>query len=454
MSLITWIKTPFSLVLRSQEISFVFSRHGLGGTLKSLGGELGKRGVASVTRNGAQITPLDAVFGKNLALTLSELGPTFIKLGQLLAQRPDWVGEVVSQELRILFDRVPPIPFKRIEKILKSEWGKEKFKRSIKAIDRKPLASASLSQTHRATLADGRDVILKVQKSGVERKVTLDLKLIEALVAIIDPLYPKLNLKLAFSDFKQATLRELDYREEAKNIDRFQQNNRGFFSNSSVVFPSYEKTLLTAKVIVLEPMRGKKASELKSNSRLAKRAAFISASAVLEQIFEHGFFHADPHAGNLFFMEDSGKVGFIDLGLVGQLEEADRIKFTRVMLAIVRRDRKELAKSLYELGVPSKRSDFAKFESQIDAILDDVKKIGVKNIKINRVVDQLFRAAHENQIFIPNRYILMIRSCLMIDGVAKQLDQKSSLAGIAGPILAKSLLRAYNPLNLLRSLSK
>lgn len=432
-------------MLRSQEISYVFSRYGLGGTLTGLGLELGKRGVASVTRSDVAKIPLDAVFGKNLALTLSELGPTFIKLGQLLAQRPEWVGEAVSQELRVLFDKVPPISFKKIEKILKVEWGKEQYKKVIRKIDRKPLASASLSQTHLATLFDGRDVVLKIQKPGVDRKIILDLQLLESVVTLIDPVYPKLNLKLAFNDFKQATLRELDYREEAKNIDRFQRNNRSFFSNSSVVFPSYEKSLLTQRVIALEPMRGKKASEIKSNSRLAKRAAFLSASAVLEQIFEHGFFHADPHAGNLFFMEDSGKVGFIDLGLVGQLDETDRVKFTRVMLAIVRRDRKELAKSLFDLGVPGEASDFAQFESEIEKILDEVKKVGVKNVKITKIAEQLFKTAHENQIFIPNRYVLMMRSCLMIDGVAKQLDHKSSMMAIAAPILAKSFFRSYNP---------
>jgi len=181
------------------------------------------------------------------------------------------------------------------------------------------------------------------------------------------------------------------------------------------------------------------------DSRVAKRAAYLSASAVLEQIFEHGFFHADPHAGNLFFLEDSGKIGFIDLGLVGQLENEDRKKFTRVMLAILKKDRHDLAKSLYGLGSPGKKTNYNDFEKGIGEILDKIKSDGLKNIHINKVIDQLFQVANRNQLFIPNRYVLMIRSCVMVEGLAKQLDSKISLLGIAAPILTKSLIRSYNP---------
>ncbi|NQW44759.1 MAG: AarF/ABC1/UbiB kinase family protein [Deltaproteobacteria bacterium] len=450
MKLISWIQRPISLALRTHQISYVLSLYGIAGTLRGLGFEMGKRGVAAVTKNSNRTCTYDSVFGKNLAQTFVELGPTFIKLGQMLAQRPEWVGESVAMELRVLFDRVPPISYKKIEKILKKEWGGEKFKRCIRKIEKKALASASLSQTHTAVLTNGTHVILKVQKPGVDRLVKVDLNLMENAIIVLDTLYPKLSLRPAFNDFKNATLREIDYREEARNIDRFQKNNRSLFSKSSVIFPTYQKDLSTEKVIVLEPIRGKKTSEMKADSRVAKRAAYIGASAVLEQIFEHGFFHADPHAGNLFFLEDTGKIGFIDLGLVGYLEPEDRKKFTKVMLSIVKQDRKELAKTLFALGTPGKTTEYDVFEKGIGELLDQVKKTGIDNIKIEKIVEQLFKVASKNQLFIPNRYVLMIRSCLMIEGVAKQLDSKISLLGIAVPILTKSLIRSYNPLSFLR----
>ncbi|MBM4304733.1 MAG: AarF/ABC1/UbiB kinase family protein [Deltaproteobacteria bacterium] len=446
----SWIKTPLSMMVRTQQISYAISRRGAAAGLKDLGIEVGKRGFALITRNQPTSRSFDSIFGKRLAATFIDLGPTFIKLGQMLAQRPDWVGEDIARELRILFDRIPGISYRKVEKILKSEWGKDKFRKAILKIEKKPLASASLSQTHVASLRDGREVILKVQKPKVEQLVRLDLQLIESAVTVLETLYPKLSLKLAFNDFKQATLREIDYREEAKNIDRFQKNNRTVFSSSSVVFPNYEKDLLTKRVIALAPMRGKKASELKNNSRAAKRAARLGATAVLEQIFEHGFFHADPHAGNLFFLEDSGKLGFIDLGLVGQLEPQDRLKFSRVMLAIVKRDRNNLARSLYALGVAGKTTQYSEFELGIQKILDGIKSKGMKNIKINKVVDELFEVAHSNQIYIPNRYLMMIRSCLMIEGVAKELDKDISLVGLAAPILTRTVLKNFNPLRILR----
>lgn len=441
---------PARLALRSQQISFILSAHGVAGTLTSLGLEVGKRGLRWVGGQAAQPRPLDAVFGRDLALTLAKLGPTFIKLGQLLATRPDVIGEPVADELKVLFNRVPPVPFKQIQECLRIELGERVVRQSFAHIEPTPLASASLSQTHRAELRDGTPVILKVQKKGVDELVRLDLLLLESFVRPLDlalgAVGRRLGLTQMLDDFKTATLREIDYREEARNIDRFRKNYRRLLSSSDILFPKYFPKLTTEKVIALEPMHGSRVADLERGSTVARRAASLGLAAVLEQIFDHGFFHADPHAGNLFFMEEEGRLGFIDLGMVGQLHPDDKRRFLKVLLAILKRDRKSLAEALYQMGTPSKRTKFAPFEKEVQALLDEVAKTGVDNLKIDVLFNRLLAVARRNGLTIPNRYVLMIRSCLMIEGVAKSLDPQISLFKVATPIVAKSLMKTYHPL--------
>lgn len=442
--------TPVKALFRSQEIALTFVTSGLGGLLTSVGIEGGKRGLLWAGLRSQPPVELDSLLGQRLASTLIQLGPTFIKLGQMMASRPDAVGEPVAQELRVLFDRVPALPFRKIQKILNRELGKRRVSQSFKTIQRHSLASASLSQTHRAWLKSGEPVILKVQKPGVSDTVKLDLWILERFVPALNLAYPKWNISQMFQEFKAATLRELNYLEEAKNIDRFKDNYQRFLSKSDVIFPKYFAELTTEKVLTLEPMHGIKVTDLKKGSGLAARAATKGLHAVLEQIFDHGFFHADPHAGNLFFLADEGRVGLIDLGLVGSLHPDDKRKFLKVILAILQRDRGGLAKALYSLGTPSAKTDYSTFEKAIHQIIDESKKMGLNQIKIETTVNKLFAIARQNGLHIPNRYVLMVRSCLIIEGVAKNLDPGLSIIDIALPIVAKSLLKTYLPWRLLR----
>lgn len=445
-----WVGKTFRVGNRSRQIAFAFYRHGVAGSLSVLGIEVGRRGLRVTGLSQRPAVPFDEVFGKNLARTFVALGPTFIKLGQVLATRSDMVGDRVAESLKVLFDRVPPISFRKIQKILNKELGYLRVKTKFKSIDPEPLASASISQTHRAVLTDGTPVILKVQKQGVAETVKADLLILEGLVRPLDRLYPKGSLRQIFQDFKEATLREIDYLEEAKNIDRFRRNYSGLFRDSDIVFPRYFPEVTTRRVLALEPMHGKKFTDLKKGSTVARQAASLSLASILEQIFDHGFFHADPHAGNLFFMEEEGRLGFIDLGLVGQLERKDKQRFLKVLLAVLKRDRDKLAKSLFELGTPSKQTDFDKFNADVQSLLDDVKAAGVQNAKLEPMVNRVLALARRHGLHVPNRYVMMIRSCLVIEGVAKGLDPGLSIVGIATPIVAKSLLKNSGPLGLLR----
>lgn len=443
----TFKKILFSarVVGRYQTLVWLLSRYGLLGGVGSLGLELGKRNVRWLNPKGINPNDYDEVFGRNLVVMFQKMGPTFIKLGQVLASRPDIVGEKIALELQVLFSRVKPIPIEKIKKILNQELGKKKVKESFQEIDKAPLGSASIGQTHFAKLTNGTPVVIKIQKPGVADLVKLDLALLEMVVTPASLIFPKLGLTEMLKDFKEATLREIDYREEAKNIERFQKNYRKLFAASDVIFPGYFPDLSTERVIVLEPMRGKPVANLKTGTRTAKQAAQKSLSAVFEQIFEHGFFHADPHGANLFFVEEEGRMGFIDLGLVGQLEPDDKKQFIKVLMAILRRDRKNLAHALFQLGQPSPQTQFADFDKAIQGLLDDVKATGIEKIKFDKLVHDLLATARKNHIYIPNRYVMMIRSCLIIEGVAKNLDPQISLMKVAMPVVAKGLLKTYNP---------
>lgn len=190
--------------------------------------------------------------------------------------------------------------------------------------------------------------------------------------------------------------------------------------------------------------------DLKKGSTVARKAASLSLVAVLEQIFDHGFFHADPHGGNLFFMEDEGRIGFIDMGLVGQLDPNDKRKFLKLLLAVLKRDRKQLASALYALGTPGRRTNYDKFEKAVNALIDELKEKGISKIRLDRLISKLLAIAKKNRIQIPNRYVMMLRSFLIIEGVAKSLDPNLSLFKVAPPIVAKSLIKSYSPIRLLK----
>ncbi len=438
------------MVYRANQITRIFYQYGLIAPLASLGIALGKEGLRAAKMIQGQPVEWDKLLAERLTQCLYELGPTFIKLGQMMASRPDLVGEVVSEELKVLLDGVPALPFYQIEEILFEELGKKKVHGKFKTIDPAALASGSLGQVHRAVLRDGRSVIVKVQKRKVSHIVKTDLALIEAAIYPLAKIYPKLSLLSIFRDFKAATLRELDYREEAKNIEKFKKNYASLFSDPMVSFPSYFPDLTTEKVLVLEPMQGQKFSQIKKGSTVARKAATLSLAAILEQIFDHGFFHADPHAGNLFFLEEEGKIGFIDLGLVGQLEPEDKKRFLKVLLALLKRDKAKLAKSLFDLGTPGKKTDFKAFDKDIHKLLDEVQKKGVDSFRIQELVNRLLEISNKHKLYIPNRYLMMLRSCLVVEGLARSLDPQLSLFKIATPIVAKSLLKSYNPLRFLR----
>jgi ubiquinone biosynthesis protein len=438
------VTLPVRVALRAQRIAALASGQGMGGTIGALGIEVTKRGLVFVGVSNRASIRFDSVFGRNLAATFVRLGPTFIKLGQVLASRPDFIGEPVAEELRQLFSGVPPKPFREMKRILHKELGREKVRDAFKSIDPKALACASLGQVHRGVLRDGAPVILKIQKAGAAATVQLDLILIEGLARSFHVFYPGFGILEIFRDFKEATLCEIDYLKEAANIDRFRKNCRA----TGVRFPKYYKDLSTSKVLVMEPMQGVPVAELKKGSTVARFAAERGLAAVLEQIFDHGFFHADPHAGNLFFQEENGRVGFIDVGLVGQLKAEDKKKFLKVVMAILKRDRSKLAKSLYALGTPGKKANYPKFEAAIDALLDEVQ--APEKAGLEKMVNQLLSIARKNHLSIPNRYVMMIRSSLVIEGVARSLDPGISIFQIATPIVARSLFKFYNPFSLFR----
>lgn len=450
--LIRYALRPSAVVIRTHQIGLVLSMHGFAGILTSLGLEWGKRGLIAIGVTRGKKIRMDAVFGRNLARTLMELGPTFIKLGQMLATRSDFVGEPVAEELRVLFDRVRPLSYRRWRKILDRELGRKVVRQAFKSIESTPLASASLSQVHKAVLSDGRSVIIKLQKPGLDAEVRTDLLILGGIASTLHTVYPELQLPLIFEDFRKATESELDYRIEATNIDRFTKNYQKLLGKPDVIFPRYYPEWLTQHVIVLDPMRGKKVSELPAGSTVARGAAELSLQAIFEQIFEHGFFHADPHAGNLFYIEEEGRMGCIDLGLVGALEPEDKQKFLKLLFAVLKKDRATLARRLYELGTPSPGTRMDLFEAEVNALIDKMASGGISNVRLEPAINELLLIARRNSIHIPNRYVMMMRSCLMVDGLARNLNPKINVAQVATPIVARSLVRALSPFSRFRRL--
>lgn len=429
-------------ILRSQAIARIVLRQGLGRNLATLGLQASRFGFSWVgIRTPARSLSQD--FGDNLAVLFSELGPLFIKLGQMLAMRPDIVGENIAQSLQVLYSTVQPVPYSRIKKVLRQQWGLGVLRGEFQRIESVPLASGSLGQVHRARLKDGTDVVIKVLRPGVRETVQIDLWLLKQWVFAASKVFRRVNLEELFSEFEQATLAELDLRQEAKNNSLFERQSRRLFSLPDVVFPKVFEALSTEAVLVMEPMAGKQVSGLVKGSTVARTVARRSVEAVLAQIFEHGTFHADPHAGNLFFIQETGQVGFIDLGLVGYLRKEDKKVFLRILSAVLKREVDLLASVLSEFA--SSRTDRQQLNLGVQDLIRRHSSQGLSALSIPDLVSDLMKLCHQHGVQLPHRYVMLLRSFLVLEGLARSLDPNFKLVDIVPQAAARGLVRAMNP---------
>jgi ubiquinone biosynthesis protein len=383
---------------------------------------------------------------RELRLALEELGATFVKLGQVLATRSDLLPPAYLAELGRLHDRVAPVPFEAIKTVLEAELGRP-LAAAFAFIEATPLAAASLGQVHVARLPDGREVAVKVQRPGVRDQVELDLALMQSLAATAARyagIAREQDLDGLVGEFASSLRAELDYTREARSIARFAAV---FAGDSDVVVPGTVDEFTTERVLVMERLSGAKVDDPAALAAAGADRAALAASVtrvMLEGIFEHGLFHADPHPGNLLAL-GGGRLGLLDLGSVGEVDDYLRSSLTRLLIAFEARDAERALDVLLELGVGGRAPARGPLRRDLARLISDNADATAAELADARLFQELAHLARKHGLVLPGDLLLMTRAMALTEGVALQLHPGFRLLDFARPILERSLLQRYAP---------
>jgi ubiquinone biosynthesis protein len=422
---------------RSREIVSTLSRHGLGYV------------VGRVHRHAGAPTPPEHV-----RLALEKLGPTFIKLGQLLSTRSDLLPAEYLAELAKLQDAAPPVPAEVVRGILTDELGRDPSD-VFASYEPEPLAAASIGQAHSATLQEGTEVVVKVRRPGVVERVEQDLDILQDLAAHAER-HSKTAAEVGAIDLVEEFARrlrsELDYLAEGRSADRFAVN---FDDDEEVHIPHVYWETSTSRVLTLERIRGIKISDVTAldtagidRPALARRATRITA----QMIFDDGLFHADPHPGN-FFVGDDGQIGVIDFGLVGELDEGTRDRLGAVLIAVAEHDADELTAALLRLGIAPQGVDRATLRAELAALLDRYVDARLADLSLARLIDEAATIMRRHRLHLPHDLALLAKVLVVDEGLAAQLDPGYRLTEGITPFAQELIARERSPDALVRRLA-
>jgi predicted unusual protein kinase regulating ubiquinone biosynthesis (AarF/ABC1/UbiB family) len=391
-----------------------------------------------------EVVPFRARQLRNL---LCNLGPSFIKAGQVLANRPDIIREDYMNELCILQDDVPPFPNEVAFNIIEEELG-QPLENIFSKISSQTIAAASLGQVYRATLrATGEDVAIKVQRPQIEPIIYRDLFLFRTLASFLNGFsLQKLgcNAELIVDEFGEKLLEELDYTLEARNIEDFLEN---FKDDPTVKIPGVYKNLCGPRVLVMEWIDGIRCTDpqaIKDAGIDLNGFLTVGVSAALRQLLEFGLFHGDPHPGNIFAMQD-GRIAYVDFGNVAVLSQQNKQILIDAVVHAVNEDYGEMANDFTRLGFLAKDTDVSPIVPALEAIWQNSAGKGLADFNFRSVTGQFNKLVYDFPIRIPERFSLVIRSLLTQEGICFTLKPDFKFLEVAYPYVAKRLLTDPNP---------
>ncbi|HNV72781.1 MAG TPA: AarF/ABC1/UbiB kinase family protein, partial [Candidatus Ozemobacteraceae bacterium] len=360
-----------------------------------------------------------------LRLVCQDLGPTFIKFGQILSTRPDLIPPDVANELKNLQDNIPPFSFVHVKEQIESELGKP-LSELFETFEEAPLGTASIGQVHAARLKDPtvgsvEDVVVKIQRPQIRGTIESDIDLMRLLAKSLEKRVKQLktlDLTGILQEFELAIIKELDYSHERRNGTRFYA---AFTGNPDVVIPRVYRSHSAKKVLTMQRIKGVKISDAETVGADRRVLARVALRAVLQMVFQNGFFHADPHPGNIFALAGN-RVAFLDLGMVGRLSDEMRLHLSDLFIALMQRDTDEIARILCVMGIRQGRVNRASLQRDVIDIMDKVIGVPLEEIQFSEIVKDLMESARRHQIKIPNEYTLMGKALLTVEGVGKNLD--------------------------------
>lgn len=386
-----------------------------------------------------------------LRMALTELGTTFIKLGQVLSTRADLIGPAMAVELTKLQADVPADDESVVRRIVEKELGKP-LETLFAEFDLKAMGSASIGQVHQATLHGGQSVVVKVQHDGIEPTIIHDLEILKILAEMAERYDPEMRLyqpRSTVAEFSRNLLRELDFRRELRNMNQFRQN---FMDNDGIHIPVPFPEFSSQRVLTMEMLNGFSVAE---TDRLAAQnidtREFVrrGANMYLEMVFRDRFFHADPHPGNIWVLE-SGKLGLLDCGMTGRLDSNMREELEGMLLTAVDKDPERLTDHVLRIAKSPEKIDRRALNQDIDDFLSENVNVAIDDLDLSDVLNNLTGILRDHHIILPSGIMQLIRVLVMLEGTSRLMDRNFSLAELIQPYAVKSIQRRYSPKKLLR----
>jgi len=384
--------------------------------------------------------------GQRLRMALEELGPTFIKVGQILSTRSFLLPPSVIDELSKLQDEVKPVPFDEIKVLAEKELDGS-LDALFDSFDKIPIASASMAQAHRATLLSGEQVVVKVQRPGIARLIATDMDILHNLATLVERYieeshrYDPVNL---VEELSRSMKREIDFSNEARSIEQFSAN---FRNKPDVKVPKVYWEYCTSKIVTLEYIDGIKISdfdELRAAGVDFKRIAHIGTQFILKQIFEDGFFHADPHPGNLFLTRD-GKIAPIDFGIMGRLDEWLSDEFSDLIIGLWRRDIELIIRVFVNLGAVDIEADPTSLRFELSEFLNRYYGLPLKKLDMKQIMREGMEIFSRHQMRLPSNLLLLGKTLGTYEDLGRKLDPDYDFIKEVRPYIKKLFYRRLNP---------
>jgi ubiquinone biosynthesis protein len=438
---------------RLRQIIAVLVRHGFGEILM-------RTPLASLVSGNAESK---GTLGERARLVIQDLGPSFVKLGQIVSTRPDLFSADFIIELKKLQDRVPAVPYEDIKKQVEGELGLT-LEEAFVSFDAMPLASASVGQVHRAKLKgeDGivRDVVAKVQRPMIRQLIERDVELLYILAQAIERAIPESRLYAPVKmveEFDRAIMAELDFSLEADHAVRFAKNFEG---EANVRFPKIHRQVSGKRVLVMEFFDGKKVYDAVDQAFDPDKITRAMLGIIIKSIFEDGFFHADPHPGNILILgqPDAPVIGLIDLGLVGRLTPQLRDKTVDLLVACIQEDHRGIADALLAIGTPTRKVDRRAFEAEVARLSEKYLNKQLRDIELSALLRDFVDGAQKYGIEIPPDFMMVGKAVATIEGVGKEIAPHFDLYEEMKPYFLRLMAQRYAPERMLpelmRSLSR
>lgn len=429
---------------RYNEVARVLAGHGFGLILE----EMGLTNLLSLPkrlfRMQEDIDP--QTIGERLRHALEELGPTYVKLGQIASTRPDILPDYLIRELEKLQDQVAPFPYLEASQIIESELGKNPLQ-IFERFEEVPLAAASIGQVHFAVLKSGEEVAVKVQRPQISQVIQTDLEILFDLASLAERRMDwakHYHLKEMVEEFARSLRAELDYTIEGRNAEKI---GKQFKDTAEIHIPKIYWEYSSKKVLTLEFVHGVKLSQVEELDQLGYSRKIVAENlvkALFRQILIEGFFHGDPHPGNIFVLPGE-VVSLIDFGMVGRLSPEMKFHFSSLVIAMMRQKTEEMIEAVLEMGIVPPDVNMKLLYRDVDVLRDKYFDVALSQVHLGEAVNDLFTVAFRHRILIPSDLVMLGKSLLSLEGIVERLDPEISIIDIAEPYGRELLKERFHP---------